>query len=81
MAIDSQRVGAMAMEFMESLELRFGDDAQLETLGFIAAIADVGGATSITWQFAHADGSGVPLYVGRGMLAETDRGLTSAEAG
>ena len=79
MAIDSQRVGAMAMEFMESLEQRFGDGAQLETLGFIAAVADVGSATAIAWHFARADGSGVPLYVGRGMLAETDRGLTCAE--
>ena len=69
----------MAMEFMESLEQRFGEGAQLETLGFIAAV-DIGGATSITWHFAHADGSGVPLHVGRGMLAETDRGLTSLGA-
>ncbi len=76
MAIDSQRVGAMAMEFMESLERRFGEEAILESVAFMAVV-DTGDGTDTTWQFRHGDGSAVPLHVARGMLAETDRGLTS----
>jgi len=76
MAIDSQRVGALAMEFIESLEQRFGEDSALESVAFIAVVRS-GDATDTTWQFRNADGSAVPLRVARGMLAETDRGLTS----
>ncbi len=77
MAIDSQRVGAMAMEFIESLEQRFGEEATLESVAFIAVV-DTGDAIDTTWQFRNGDGSAVPLHVARGMLAETDRGLMSA---
>jgi len=76
MPIESQRVGAMAMEFIESLEQRFGETATLESVAFIAVV-DTGDGTDTTWQFRNGDGSAVPLHVGRGMLAETDRGLTS----
>jgi len=76
MAIDAQRVGAMALEFMESLEQRFGEEATLEPVAFIAVV-DTGDGADTTWQFRHGDGSAVRLRVARGMLAETDRGLTA----
>ncbi|MEA2170269.1 MAG: hypothetical protein QOF76_3569 [Solirubrobacteraceae bacterium] len=76
MAIDTGRIGAMAMEFLESLEQRFGDEANLETVAFIAAV-DIGDAMTLTWQFRDGQGNPAPVHVSRGMLAETDRGLTS----
>lgn len=74
MAIDPQRVGAMAMEFMERLEQKYGEDADLETLVLIAVV-DQGNQTTIEFDFRTGEGDAVARHVGRGIVAEVDRAL------
>lgn len=78
MAIDPQRIGIMAAEFMETLETQFGEDATISTVAFIAAIdhGPAQGMTTIHYSAREGDGGAAPQHVVRGLLAEVDRGIT-----
>jgi hypothetical protein len=68
-AIDPQAIGTMAMRFMERLEDKFGEDANVEVLALIAAV-DHGDKTSIEYTVQSGEGALVPRYQIRGLLEE-----------
>ena len=77
MPVDPQTFGLAAAQFMEQLESKHGADTDLDSFALIAVV-DASTETTIEFSFRMADGSAMPRHIARGVLAEVDRGLTSA---
>jgi hypothetical protein len=68
MAIDSQDIGAFAMQFMDQLREQYGDDAELETLLIVAAISSDEDA-KLELRAMAADGGAVSSWTLKGIAS------------
>ncbi len=73
-AIDPQRIGAMATHFMERLEEKYGDEADIEALLFVAAV-DTPGQSTVEFSASDENGDGLAPWKVKGMMATVDKAI------
>lgn len=74
MAIDPQQIGALALEFMATVEQKYGEEAEVGALMIVAAI-DHGAQDSIEFRVSNGRGDPLPSYIARGVIDTLYRGI------
>ena len=72
MAINRERIGIAAMEAMDEME--YGEDAHLQAVGVIVAVAH-DGQTTVNYRFNDEDGNGVGIPMGIQILGMVLKGI------
>ncbi|HEY8584895.1 MAG TPA: hypothetical protein VIL49_18180 [Capillimicrobium sp.] len=79
MAIDRQIVGEAAATFLDRLDAKYGDDAQLGAVMILVAVDRGEDGDTVEFSGHDGDGSGLSLWKAKGLLSLVNDSLRGAQ--